>query len=493
MSLLDSYKKLCSDQDIVDTYSSSAMENKGIKFKFFNSNLRDYTVLFTYASQFKEDLNNINNNETKATFREKYKQHISRLEGIEFITRNNDLSFSITTKCLQYLEIANLHSDDLERLFLSFIVSADGEFGIKNQFLIKTSDIISTIIANLSNEKSLYDWVSSYDSTNPLNNKLYWAFSFYDQANFIKELESSSEEQFKKFLIEYKEVENSIISERTRICGGTINTELRFFVVGYKLLSGLSGKFILSKEDLIDWIQLCWLDSLNAGEAKEKIRSLCDVLKLDKYILLNLLYESIRDLLFKPSSIQFCIEKCQGPETNEEIKLATTEHQILLDGNNESFNSDVTQDDYLKANEENTALGEAGEYRVYKKLCTDYSEDKVFWVSSYAKKYISDCEVNDSAGYDIKVETPEGTKYFEVKTTDKNTLHFFISTNEILTAQRSGEKYSFYIVKKENNDLYRIMKLHNIFKDFTFKSDTTTQGFTIKPIKWRVKLEILKL
>ena len=480
---------MCSDEQLVKAYTSSALENKGIRFKFFNSNLRDYDDLYLYADGFKSDLKNINCINTKSDYREKYKQYISRLEGIGFIERKEDASFVITKKCDLYLKTAKKYTKYEEKLFLTYLVCATGEFGIKNQLLVKTSDIISTL-AKSCKEKTLLKWITEYDENKkPINNKLYWAFSFYDQSKFVSELENSSADEFALFVKQAKSIKQSIVKKRSKICSNTINTELLYFIVSYKLLSGLGNKTISTEIEFIEWMKLCWDDSFK-NTPSINIDNIFGFLNKENAILFGMFYDSIQDLVFNPSSIHYCIENSSSGSV-EVLKLTATEHKIeLFNGNQHNFNPS-TQEDYADEENKNKALGEAGEHEVYKYLCKIYSKENVHWISSYASNYLENSQTNDSAGYDIEVDTNQGQKFYEVKTTDKNEIRFYISTNEILSAQRKGKAYGFFVVKKDKNGKFRIMELHNIFEDFTFNIVGTTRGFIIRPLKWSVKLEII--
>jgi len=134
--------------------------------------------------------------------------------------------------------------------------------------------------------------------------------------------------------------------------------------------------------------------------------------------------------------------------------------------------------------------GFLGEYYAYKALVKKYSQERVSWVSKYAKIANINPQGNDAEGYDIRyLNENDQVHYVEVKSSNEEDYSFSISPSEV----RFGEEHKFnYEVILVHNALGQGRKLINLGNIFVYDEDESFNNnskFTVENDGFRIKFE----
>lgn len=149
--------------------------------------------------------------------------------------------------------------------------------------------------------------------------------------------------------------------------------------------------------------------------------------------------------------------------------------EIHLDSNR---NNAVSPELFQERQKQAAEIGEKGEFFVFKTekkfledSCKDDLAEKVYWV---AKEDVA-------AGYDILSFDLDGNpKYIEVKTSQFDLLEFYLTENELNTAQKHGESYWIYKVVNINSSPQIALKIQN-------PAEAIANGkLKLKPTEYRV-------
>ena len=102
------------------------------------------------------------------------------------------------------------------------------------------------------------------------------------------------------------------------------------------------------------------------------------------------------------------------------------------------------------------AMGMASEWLAYQYLCHRHPGhvDEDSWVSENRWHFFGRSRGNDTAGYDFRIETPQATWLYEVKSTLENSGEFELTANELRVASSAS---------KDGRRRYRILYVPYVF------------------------------
>lgn len=128
--------------------------------------------------------------------------------------------------------------------------------------------------------------------------------------------------------------------------------------------------------------------------------------------------------------------------------------------NNTKRKPNKTGEQYAETTNKSKQInGARAEEIVYKKLCEQYRNTNVLWLSGNAKNITAKEQIDDTLGYDIKFKDNNGNwNLVEVKSATRignNKYLFKMSSNEIKTEHESNLPYHVYAVTHDANE-YKI-------------------------------------